>query len=1143
MSTGSLFETLFQLAAGFATLKGYQSKEGGIPDKTSGDAVTKNYLAPSSITKINATMSGKPAFDPNIHLLRPKGKADDECEPPERGRWSSGAPSSGIVGEVSRLPQVAATDLNKGGGELVDNEDEAYARLLQEELNLQAKRERHMENAASDEAIARRMQSEESPESGSGRDTGDSSSGRHRPRGSQRTSSDGKVAMPERTKTRAKSDSTELSTSARNRQQQMSGRRNEPKQFKNPPNGQAQSEALARRLMKEQVEDDNFRRSGSPDHGTYDEDEAFARRLQKEGSYRVPLSSQKLSQNNPLRQSLQLDSLLDGNKDEDDETLARRFFERSLAEMGLDSPPSNPDVKKRLSNIDEPSSNINPTLTSPLKGRTDTDEALARKIMECSLAEMREAQGLSNKDEPSSNINPTLTTKKNEDLELAQRMQNLETMGMGRMNSLRQYKDVADRGEKGGGDEVVPSSGNDYEQILRLTQEKEDELLARTIADNDISSERVKKINYHHSVPSISNPLGVVGGGNDPTPSRSKQRFHSRKSTIGGGGGNGPLLAPEPKSDSIVNRSRGKGTGKVGGGEGRGKGVGPLDPFPVPSLIPITSPKTPNLSLTHNPVPPASFGATGQQGPKRVQRRGSGVMGMGNVRNLPDPLPSNLYAEVTLVQQPPSTIDKKKKKKSRHLMGGGLLGKFIHRGGSQESLGTDTSSNGKTRDRDMVKESTPPPPSQRPGPLPHSISINRTLPMSPQPKQHGSSRDNTTTLENESIPKYLSPHSSHQASLFKCDVCGQAALSFLSTLDKRYHPECFKCMGCHEIIDPSGPFAFTMGTDGERHPLHRKCYAELFGIKCAVCKESIPSGPDGKVSYVKHPFFDTEQMCPKHAKNPGRRCTGCHRFEPIGNGFADLGDAGRCVCLSCCRSVVVDSDDAKPLWAKVIRFFEVELGLPIWPAMKDVPILVVGYDALNEQIQNSAHNGSSQIMTRGLCLSEHQSGRRIALHRMRFNRNNKSFTPSDAEAQGYTYFQVPDASKINPHSSITAILCMSGLPSDLTASILAHEATHAWIKLHPNFDVTKPIPLKVEEGCCQLMAYLFLGSGLDPANTKSDESGPSDEKLRQYFKFSIETDENEIYGQGYRTAAKAFAHLGIEALMSHVVMYREFPEV
>jgi len=467
----------------------------------------------------------------------------------------------------------------------------------------------------------------------------------------------------------------------------------------------------------------------------------------------------------------------------------------------------------------------------------------------------------------------------------------------------------------------------------------------------------------------------------------------------------------------------------------------------------------------------------------------------------------------------------------------------------------------------------PPPPARpqrtggRPGPFPHSVSISQMLPIASHPQEGrapgGKANIPRATAVGRATAGASTPNggvgrTSKSSSTPICCVCKKAAPSYLSTLGKKYHPECFRCMGCHEPIDHSAPFAYTVGDGGQKHPLHRKCYAELFGIKCAVCRRSIPTGTDGKVSYVKHPFFDKERMCPRHAQNPGRRCTGCHRFEPEGDGFADLGDAGRCVCMSCCRSVIVDSSDAKPLWGMVVRFFEDVLSLPLWGSMRDTPVLVVGYDALNDQLQSAggAHSGSSQIMTRGLCLSEHQSGRRIPVQRMHYDIDSCRFLAGDEEDKGFTFFQVPDPSKINPNSSVTAILCLSGLPRDLTASILAHEATHAWFKLHPNFNVRSPIPLQVEEGCCQLMAYLFLqyldsqgvAEGHTPSTDRSTGSGsktdgPTDEQLRQYFKFSIETDESEAYGFGYRMAAQAYSAIGIEALMSHVVMYRKFPDV
>ena len=284
-----------------------------------------------------------------------------------------------------------------------------------------------------------------------------------------------------------------------------------------------------------------------------------------------------------------------------------------------------------------------------------------------------------------------------------------------------------------------------------------------------------------------------------------------------------------------------------------------------------------------------------------------------------------------------------------------------------------------------------------------------------------------------------------------------------------------------------------------------------------------------------------------------RRCAGCHRFEPLfaspDKHFIDVGDSdtGRCVCLACCRTVVTTSDDVVPLWEKVIDFFEGPLGLitseeSLFPGLepgvpyagpcgklrtktgvtrqdlKNIPIVVVGMEALNDNMRQqggsgSGHYKSSQIMTRGLCLSESCGG--------------------DHGIAG-----------------VTAILCLSGLPADLTASILAHEATHAWIKLHPNFPYMDPLPLRVEEGLCQLVAHLFLNDGLEPVEQREEaarrngaeavDSNPSDEKLRQYFRFCIETDEG-VYGEGFRLAARAYARMGMQELLYHVAVNHDFP--
>jgi hypothetical protein len=78
--------------------------------------------------------------------------------------------------------------------------------------------------------------------------------------------------------------------------------------------------------------------------------------------------------------------------------------------------------------------------------------------------------------------------------------------------------------------------------------------------------------------------------------------------------------------------------------------------------------------------------------------------------------------------------------------------------------------------------------------------------------------------------------------------------------------------------------------------------------------------------------------------------------------------------------------------------------------LMNIPILLVGMEAINENVKHRpscAHDPSGAV-TRGMCLSE-----RIRPIDSGGGRGGKGF-------------------------GVTAILCLSGLPADLTASILAH---------------------------------------------------------------------------------------------------------
>lgn len=282
-------------------------------------------------------------------------------------------------------------------------------------------------------------------------------------------------------------------------------------------------------------------------------------------------------------------------------------------------------------------------------------------------------------------------------------------------------------------------------------------------------------------------------------------------------------------------------------------------------------------------------------------------------------------------------------------------------------------------------------------------------------------------------------------------------------------------------------------------------------------------GQDKKVQHNVQPEAEDGNIGITSTEDTGigevRRCTGCHRFEPkfasTSKHFIDVGDSdtGRCVCLECCDSIVTTSDEVIPLWGKVVNFFEGQLRLIMdtdsisgvsRQTLMDIPVMVVGLNALNDNIKSHPSEGihykSSQIMTKGLCLSEYSS-----------------------HDEGRVF--------------VNAILCLSGLPSDLTMSILAHECMHAFIKLHPNFRYGKQLPVMVEEGLCQLVAFLFLGDCLE---TSDHADNPSRSKRLQYFKFCIETDTG-LYGQGFRAAARSYADMGLQELLYYVALNHNFP--
>ena len=102
---------------------------------------------------------------------------------------------------------------------------------------------------------------------------------------------------------------------------------------------------------------------------------------------------------------------------------------------------------------------------------------------------------------------------------------------------------------------------------------------------------------------------------------------------------------------------------------------------------------------------------------------------------------------------------------------------------------------------------------------------------------------------------------------------------------------------------------------------------------------------------------------------------------------------------------------------------------------------------------------------------------------------------------------------------VAAVLALFGLPQLLTAAVLVHELTHAFIKLDGGFPKLEPF---VEEGLCQLMAWVWL------------QQQP-ETRLRNCFAHAIEHERDAVYGGGFRAARDALQREGsLAALLARV---------
>lgn len=438
------------------------------------------------------------------------------------------------------------------------------------------------------------------------------------------------------------------------------------------------------------------------------------------------------------------------------------------------------------------------------------------------------------------------------------------------------------------------------------------------------------------------------------------------------------------------------------------------------------------------------------------------------------------------------------------------------------------------------------------------------------------------------------PPSSRNASL--CPGCASPIAPFAShvrTAFGKWHRACFACAGCGGAI-ADGSHAMKDG-----RPFHVACYRDRFHPRCSVCREKIPfegqaayaeggGSNGGVVRWISHPYWCDATYCPAHERDGTKKCDGCERMETsdaaaTGSAFAELPD-GRSLCLECASTAVVDTDrDSKPVYDDVCRFMA-ELGLPLvkggaaglerlesgaradaddnedaFATTNDLlwrhrpPLHLVSQDALDAANGKEAWHVGRTARTRGLCLFTEHVIRAVE----RVPRWDPGFAGGFLPV-GFTERAV-GAPRFGT-ATVNAVVVLYGLPFVAFGAVLAHECTHAYIRIAGGFPRLTP---KTEEGLCQLVALLWVEdvaargapsgvSGGGAAKARSDgvssvssaRDGWEERNLAAmagYVANQIRTDPSETYGNGLRVALGAYRRVGLRAVFEHVRATGEIP--
>lgn len=298
----------------------------------------------------------------------------------------------------------------------------------------------------------------------------------------------------------------------------------------------------------------------------------------------------------------------------------------------------------------------------------------------------------------------------------------------------------------------------------------------------------------------------------------------------------------------------------------------------------------------------------------------------------------------------------------------------------------------------------------------------------------------------------------------RCAGCGEPISGrYITALDSVWHPQHFVCASCGR------PFHGSQFMIQDQQPYCKTCYHDKFTEKCAICGQPLT----GK--YVASFWGENYHVEHQDQLEP---CSSCQRpicDQLTGGGFRY--EDGRTMC-AICRDTAIDSlGVGEQLLLQVKRDLE-EIGFTFDNV--DLPLRLIDHRELTELTGTHRTNGRTQTKEETL---------------------NGKIVEREVEE----------------------IVILYGLPQIHFAAVAAHELGHVYL-FQRKFS---ELPSSVEEGLCELMAYLWLRRQQD-----------------REAAFQIELKKNSddaIYGDGFRAALAALENSSPDLLFEYVHQHKRFP--